>query len=89
MPVTATMPKVEVPNTFKVPDTLTLPVLSTANLPERLDVEVAINNPSARKLEVLTPSVTVTAVVNAVVPTPPVSSSPHSNLPVVALYARV
>jgi hypothetical protein len=49
-----------------VPELLTLPALSTLNSPKRFVVEVAMKRPSARRLEVVEPLVTVAGLVNAV-----------------------
>ncbi len=75
--------------TNKVPEALISPRLFTKNKPSLLAVEVATKIPSARRLEVVVPSVTVTAVVKAVVADPLVPSKPQENLPVVALYRTV
>lgn len=77
--------KVLVPYIVRVPEALALPTLFTKNRPFKLLVDVAMKRPSARKLEVVIKSVTVRAVVKAVVPVPLVPSAKQINLPVVAL----
>ncbi len=77
------------PKIRRLPEAETLPVESAKKRPFKFEVEVAIKIPSARRLEVVDPSVTVTAVVKALEPTPPVASEPQVNLPVVALYKTV
>jgi hypothetical protein len=77
------------PKMRRLPEAETLPAESAKKRPFKLEVEVAIKIPSARRLEVIEPSVTVTAVVNTLVAAPPVASAPQVNLPVVALYKTV
>ena len=72
--------KVLAPKTLSVPEALASPALLTKNRPFKLEVEVAIKIPSARRLEVVVPSETVTAVVNT---DPAPASNKQLNLPVV------
>ena len=77
------------PKMRRLPEAETLPTESAKKRPFKLEVEVAIKIPSARRLEVVEPSETVTAVEKALEATPPVASAPQENLPVVALYKTV
>lgn len=77
---------VEVAKIRRVPEAeIFPPPLFTKNKPFGLLVEVAIYKPAAVRVEVVVPSDTVTAVVKALVPAPPVASAKQVNLPVVAL----